>query len=138
MVCALCGISRHCPPISSLDHRHAPPLCPKTHVTPPAIPNIHGAVDSAVADHDSVGMDERGAKRLGSVLRMLREDRELTQAVLVARAGISTNQLQNIEAGKASGLKDATDPSNPRLSTLIDICDVLNVVPSEVMARSGY
>lgn len=107
-------------------------------MTPPAIPNIHGAVDSAVADHGSVGMDERGAKRLGSVLRMLREDRELTQAVLAARAGISTNQLQNIEEGKASGLKDATDPSNPRLSTLIDICEVLNVVPSEVMARSGY
>lgn len=107
-------------------------------MTAPATPNIHGVDGGVVAVHGSVGMDERGAKRLGSVLRMLREDRELTQAVLAARAGISTNQLQNIEAGKASGLKDATDPSNPRLSTLIDICNVLNVVPSEVMARSGY
>lgn len=101
-------------------------------------PNIHGVRGVLLADHVNVGLDQKGAKRLGSVIRMLREDCGLTQAILAARAGISTNQLQNIEAGKSSGLKDAADPSNPRMSTLIEICEVLGTSASEVLARAGY
>jgi DNA-binding XRE family transcriptional regulator len=98
---------------------------------------MHGFIRIVLADHVNVGLDQRGAKRLGLVIRVWHEDCGLTQTTLAARASISSNQLQNIETGKTSGLKEEADPSNPRMSTSIEICEVLSTSASEVLAPAG-
>jgi len=80
--------------------------------------------------------DDAGAKRLGQTLRRLRADHGLSQESLAFQAGITKNQLQLLEAGRASGRKDETGPSNPRMSTLTGLASVLNVTVAGLMAAS--
>ena len=80
---------------------------------------------------------EACAKQLGAALRRLREERGLSQERLAFTAGITKNQLQLIEAGRASGRKDATGPSNPRLSTLAGLAQVMEMSVSALLAEAG-
>lgn len=80
---------------------------------------------------------EDQARRLGNALRQLREDHGLSQETLAFRAGITKNQVQLIEAGRSSGRKDAPGPSNPQLSTLTGLADVLGLKVSELLDRAG-
>lgn len=80
---------------------------------------------------------EASAKQLGAALRRLREERGLSQERLAFTAGITKNQLQLIEAGRASGRKDATGPSNPRLSTLAGLAQVMEMSVSALLAEAG-
>ncbi|MFT3860100.1 helix-turn-helix domain-containing protein [Micropruina sp.] len=77
---------------------------------------------------------EPSAKQLGATLRRLREERGLSQESLAFRAGITKNQLQLIEAGRSSGRRDATGSSNPRLSTLVGLAEVLGLSVSRMLA----
>lgn len=88
-------------------------------------------------EHVRVSWSEAGAKQLGAFLRRLREERGLSQESLAFRAGITKNQLQLIEAGRASGRRDANGPSNPRLSTLVGLADVLDRPVSRLLADAG-
>lgn len=81
--------------------------------------------------------NEEDAKRLGATLRRLRQERKLTQETLAFRAGVTKNQLQLIEGGRSSGRKDSTGPSNPRISTLAGLADVLDVGISEILVESS-
>lgn len=81
--------------------------------------------------------DDAGAKRLGDALRELRTRRGLTQEALAYQAGITKNQVQLIEAGRSSGRKDAVGQSNPRLSTLAGLAEVLEIDISELLQAGG-
>ena len=81
--------------------------------------------------------DEATAKRFGVALRRLREERDLSQESLAFRAGVTKNQVQLIESGRASGRKDSSGPSNPRLSTLAGLADVLDLTMSQLLAEAG-
>ena len=80
--------------------------------------------------------NEADAKRLGATLRALREERGSSQESLAFQAGITKNQLQLIEAGRASGRRDEAGHSNPRASTLAGLSAVLGVKLSELLAMS--
>lgn len=80
---------------------------------------------------------EPSAKLLGVTLRRLREERGLSQESLAFRAGITKNQVQLIEAGRSSGRRDATGPSNPRLSTLAGLAEVLGMDVSNLLSEAG-
>jgi transcriptional regulator with XRE-family HTH domain len=84
-----------------------------------------------------VTWDDASAKRLGVTLRRLREERDLSQESLAFRAGVTKNQVQLIEAGRASGRKDSSGPSNPRLSTLVGLAEVLCVPVSDMLNDAG-
>lgn len=88
-------------------------------------------------DHVQVSWSESGAKQLGATLRRLRTAKGLSQEALAFRAGVTKNQVQLIEAGRASGRKDADGPSNPRLSTLVGLAGVLEVPVSELLSEAG-
>lgn len=77
--------------------------------------------------------DGESAKKLGDALRSLRAAKELTQESLAYQAGITKNQVQLIESGRSSGRKDATGPSNPRISTLAGLAEVLEIRVSELL-----
>lgn len=81
--------------------------------------------------------DETSAARLGASLRRLRTDRGLSQEALAYQSGITKNQLQLIEAGRASGARDKSGPSNPRLSTLSGLAGVLEVTVAELLTEAG-
>lgn len=74
---------------------------------------------------------------LGVALRRMREEHGLSQEALAFRAGIRKNQLQLIEAGRSSGRRGASGPSNPRLSTLVGLADVLGRSVSGLLADAG-
>lgn len=80
---------------------------------------------------------EEEAKRLGKTLRRMREERELSQEALAFTAGLTKNQLQLIEAGRASGRRDSQGPSNPRLSTLAGLARVLDMKVSDLLGEAG-
>lgn len=80
--------------------------------------------------------DEKSARRLGDVLRQLRNERGLSQESLAYQAGITKNQLQLIEAGRASGRKEEVGPSNPRMATLSGLADILGVTVADLLERS--
>lgn len=46
------------------------------------------------------------------------------------------NQIRLIEAGLSSGRKDATGPSNPRLSTLSGLAEVMEMTVSALLAEA--
>ena len=79
---------------------------------------------------------ENEASRLGTTVRTFRESRELTQEALAFKAGITKNQLQLIEAGRSSGRRDSSGPSNPRLSTLFGLANVLGISIAELMTAA--
>lgn len=84
--------------------------------------------------HDRKVWDEKSASRLGVTLRHLRNARGLSQESLAYQAGITKNQLQLIEAGRASGRKEDGGPSNPRMATLSGLARVLGVSVAELFA----
>jgi len=81
--------------------------------------------------------DDKSARQLGATLRRLRNARELSQESLAYQAGITKNQLQLIEAGRASGRKEEVGPSNPRMATLSGLASVLGVSVADVCADAG-
>ena len=87
-------------------------------------------------DDGVVSWNESSAVRFGAVLRVLREARGLTQESLAFQAGVTKNQVQLIEAGRGSGSRDSGRPSNPRLSTIVGLSDVLGITVAELMARA--
>lgn len=86
--------------------------------------------------HGRVSWGEADARRFGAALRRLRAERGLSQETLAFRAGVTKNQVQLIEAGRSSGRKDADGPSNPRLSTLAGLADVLGMSVSALLAEA--
>lgn len=70
-------------------------------------------------------------------MKRLRGAEGLTQEKLAYAAGLTKNQVQLIESGRASGRKDAEGPSNPRLSTLAGLAEALGVTVSELLAEAG-
>lgn len=81
--------------------------------------------------------NEKQAKRLGEEIRRARGQKGISQESLAHRSGITKNQLQLIEAGRSSGSRDASGPSNPRMSTLAGVAAVLDVSVSELLASAG-
>lgn len=77
--------------------------------------------------------DETSAKRLGNTLGALRKARGLSQESLAYQAGITKNQLQLIEAGRSTGRADSAGPSNPRMSTLAGVAEVLGTSVAELL-----
>lgn len=77
------------------------------------------------------------ARRLGATLRSLREQKVLTQEGLAYSAGLTKNSLQLLEAGRGSGRKDSTSPSNPRMTTLTSLAGAFDMSVSELLARAG-
>lgn len=84
----------------------------------------------------NVVWDEKSASRLGVTLRRLRNVRGLSQESLAYQAGITKNQLQLIESGRASGRKDEVGPSNPRMATLAGLASVLGTSVAELCAAA--
>lgn len=99
---------------------------------------MHIGCDSVGLFHtlDSV-WDDKKAKQLGAILQELRHARGLSQESLAYQAGITKNQLQLIEAGRSTGRKGEAGPSNPRMSTLAGLSDVLGVSVAQLMTESG-
>ena len=77
--------------------------------------------------------DSIQAAKLGASLQDLRKDRGLTQEQLAYAAGITKNQVQLLESGRASGRKDEIGHSNPRIKTLSGLADALGVSLSELI-----
>lgn len=80
--------------------------------------------------------DDKKAKQLGAVLLQLRNASGLSQEALAYQAGITKNQLQLIEAGRSTGRKNDAGPSNPRMSTLSGLADVLGTTVGELLTAS--
>jgi len=66
---------------------------------------------------------EKKELRVSARLKALRLERELTQDTLAKKAGLERKTVNRIENGHFS----------PNLSTLIRVCKVLKVKPSEVL-----
>lgn len=81
--------------------------------------------------------DTDAAKRLGAAISEMRKAKGLSQEALAYQAGITKNQMQLIESGRASGRKDETGPSNPRMATLGGIAEVLGVPISHLLVEAG-
>ncbi|MEJ6555903.1 helix-turn-helix transcriptional regulator [Microbacterium esteraromaticum] len=71
------------------------------------------------------------------MIRARRKDTGLTQEMLATQAGITKNQLQLIEAGRAASTKGAAArPSNPRMATLVGIARAFEMSVAELMNES--
>lgn len=77
------------------------------------------------------------ARGLGAALRLARKRRGISQETLAHRAGVSKKQIHLIEAGRASGHRDASGPANPRVSTLVGLAAVLGIDVSELFREAG-
>lgn len=77
------------------------------------------------------------ANRLGVVLRTARKDRGFSQEKLAFAAGITKNQMQLLEAGRASGRKGETGGSNPQMATLYGLAKALDLTLAELFERAG-
>lgn len=84
-----------------------------------------------------VSWTNEDAKRLGATLRDLRERQGLTQEGLAYAAGLTKNSLQLLEAGRGSGRKDSTSPSNPRMTTLTSLSGVLGMSVSQMLDKAN-
>lgn len=74
---------------------------------------------------------------MGDRVRALREEHGLTQEQLAERAGISRNQVQNIEHSR-NNTKDASGrpgPGNARLDTVFKLAYALKVSPVELIGE---
>lgn len=71
------------------------------------------------------------ASALGWRVRTLRVDRGMSQERLANIAGVSRNQVQNIEASRNNARRNdgrlAPGPGNPRLDTLFALAEALDV-----------
>jgi transcriptional regulator with XRE-family HTH domain len=70
------------------------------------------------------------ARELGLRLRRLRDDRGLTQERVAEAADISVYAYQQYERGTMT--KDG-DPTNPRLATVLQLCQVFGVTIDELL-----
>lgn len=70
------------------------------------------------------------AKEFGHNLRRARDTRRLTQEQLIERAGISLYAYQQYERGASTR---GGAPTNPRLATVLAICEVLEVPIAELL-----
>lgn len=84
-----------------------------------------------------MSITQEEAQRLGAALRKLRHDQGLSQERLAFTAGLTKNQVQLIEAGRGSGRRESSGPSNPRLSTLIGLADALGLTASDLLKTAG-
>lgn len=80
------------------------------------------------------GTDE--AERFGIALQRLRHERGLTQEQLAYAAGITKNQVQLLEAGRASGRKEEVGASNPRVKTLAGLAESLGLSLTQLLAEA--
>ena len=60
---------------------------------------------------------------LGKFLRIIREERRLTQSVVAELIGISVKAIRNIENGE----------SEPKLNTILKMCDIYRISGNEIM-----
>lgn len=77
------------------------------------------------------------AARLGAALRVARGERGFSQERLAFTAGITKNQMQLLEAGRASGRKGETGCSNPQMATLYGLARALDLTVAELLERAG-
>lgn len=77
------------------------------------------------------------AEQFGLTLRRLRDQHGLTQESLAHAAGITKNQVQLLEGGRASGRKGEAGPSNPRISTLMGLATAFGMSISALLAESA-
>lgn len=77
------------------------------------------------------------ATRFGAVLREARIAAGLSQERLAAKAGLTKNLMQLLEAGRSSGPIAEARPSNPRIETLTAIASALDITVSELLRRAG-
>lgn len=80
---------------------------------------------------------DKDAEKLAHTIRDLRKERGLTQESLAFPAGLTKNSLQLLEAGRGSGRKGSTSPSNPRMTTLTSLAGAFDMSVSELLARAG-
>lgn len=73
---------------------------------------------------------------MGLTLRDLRKQRGLTQEGLAHPAGLTKNPLQLLEAGRGSGRKVSTSPSNPRMATLTSLAGELGMSVSQLLSKA--
>ena len=81
--------------------------------------------------------NDSNAREFGFTLRRLREEHELSQETLAYRSGVTKNQIQLLESGRASGRKGETRASNPRMTTLSGIAQALGMSVSALLAEAG-
>lgn len=67
---------------------------------------------------------------------MLREAAGLSQEAFAHEAGITKNQVQLLEGGRSSGRKEASGPSNPRMSTLDGIARALGLTVPQLLVKA--
>lgn len=81
----------------------------------------------------------RAAQALGARVRHLREEQGLTQEQLAERAGISRNQVQNIEHSRnnSKDAKGRPGPGNARLDTVFKLAYALDVAPTSLIDESA-
>ncbi len=70
---------------------------------------------------------EESQKLVIARLKHMREERKLSQMDLARAAGISQNMITYIETGKRT----------PTLSTLLKLCDALNINPSVLFTEEN-
>lgn len=61
----------------------------------------------------------------------------MSQESLAHQAGITKNQLQLIETGRASGRKGESGPSNPRMATLAGLANALDLDVSDLLKSAN-
>lgn len=79
-----------------------------------------------------VGSNEE-AKRLGAALRGSAKRTWL----LAFTVGITKNQMQLLEAGRASDRKSETGYSNPQMATIYGLSKALDLTVAELFKRAG-
>lgn len=77
------------------------------------------------------------ATRFGAVLRDARIAAGLSQERLAAKAGLTKNLMQLLEAGRSSGPIATARMSNPRIDTLAAIASALDITVSDLLKRAG-
>ncbi|MCL2655753.1 MAG: helix-turn-helix transcriptional regulator [Coriobacteriia bacterium] len=70
--------------------------------------------------------------QLSARLRVLREEKRLSQEEVAHRAGISVYTYQKFEKGESK----PNTPMNPQLYTLIDLADAFDIKVEELLAFS--
>lgn len=77
--------------------------------------------------------NDESAERLGATIRRKRTESNLSQESLAYQSGITKNQLQLIESGRASGRKEEAGPSNPRMATLSGLAATLDTSVADLL-----
>jgi len=90
--------------------------------------------EQALEDHWS----QEKAGQLGDFIRAVRYERGLSQESIAHAAGITRNQMQLIEAGRASGRRDGDPaPANPTLRTIAGLAYAFGMSIEQFMGKAG-